>query len=217
MYYNGGYSPAMEPSYSTGSNDSTQTTGSYSSLPSQYSTSYPVVTDNNIDTTQMSFDQCYDFDSYGQAYDLPDWNDLNPMECTDFMQSSSPTDPRTAFPYDMGPSLNQTHDLNTLSRSPPSGLEALESERRTKPLECSCGRSFTRSADLKRHQTTVHYPVFQNCPVPKCARKGKNGFPRKDHLNEHLRSYHRINIAKREVPKKKPAKEESLSPNAVRR
>ncbi|KAJ5970813.1 uncharacterized protein N7479_000731 [Penicillium vulpinum] len=67
-----------------------------------------------------------------------------------------------------------------------------------KPFGCDhCGRSFTRFADLKRHQSSVHYPVFRNCPVEHCSRKGSNGFPRQDHLVEHLRSYHHMDVPKR--------------------
>ncbi|KAL4928936.1 C2H2-type zinc finger protein [Aspergillus undulatus] len=79
-----------------------------------------------------------------------------------------------------------------------------------KPYSCKdCGKSFTRAADLKRHQRSVHYPVFNDCPVPDCQRKGKNGFPRRDHLVEHIRSYHHMDVpkrraAKRLVTRKKP-------------
>ncbi|KAJ5357310.1 hypothetical protein N7541_004468 [Penicillium brevicompactum] len=67
-----------------------------------------------------------------------------------------------------------------------------------KPFACdNCGRAFTRCADLKRHQSSVHYPVFRNCPVDHCSRKGSNGFPRQDHLVEHLRSYHHMDVPKR--------------------
>jgi hypothetical protein len=36
-----------------------------------------------------------------------------------------------------------------------------------------------------------------------CPRKAKNGFPRRDHLIEHLRSYHHMDIPKRSVHKRK--------------
>ncbi|KAG2417256.1 hypothetical protein HFD88_008475 [Aspergillus terreus] len=71
-----------------------------------------------------------------------------------------------------------------------------------KPYMCACGKAFTRPADLKRHETTVHRPVYQDCPVEECLRKDSNGFPRRDHLIEHLRSYHHWNVPKRRVIKR---------------
>lgn len=73
-----------------------------------------------------------------------------------------------------------------------------QASKPAKPFGCDhCGKSFTRFADLKRHQSSVHYPVFRNCPVEHCSRKGSNGFPRQDHLVEHLRSYHHLDVPKR--------------------
>ncbi|EEH03195.1 conserved hypothetical protein [Histoplasma capsulatum G186AR] len=66
-----------------------------------------------------------------------------------------------------------------------------------------CESSFSRSADLSRHYPTVHFPdsVRLNCPKPKCSRKGEQGFTRQDHLNEHLRQYHKEPVAKRRSSK----------------
>lgn len=75
-----------------------------------------------------------------------------------------------------------------------------------KPYVCECGRAFTRPADLKRHESSVHNPVFQDCPVQGCIRKDSNGFPRRDHLIEHLRSYHHLNVPKRRAATKRVAK-----------
>ncbi|KAL6707320.1 hypothetical protein ACN47E_004308 [Coniothyrium glycines] len=64
---------------------------------------------------------------------------------------------------------------------------------------CSSSANFTRLADLQRHQSTVHgigtpeYP----CTVPRCSRVGDKGFTRRDHLVEHLRNFHHIDIPKR--------------------
>ncbi|PGG97070.1 hypothetical protein AJ79_09343 [Helicocarpus griseus UAMH5409] len=66
-----------------------------------------------------------------------------------------------------------------------------------------CESSFSRSADLSRHYPTVHFPesVRLDCPKPKCSRKGDQGFTRQDHLNEHLRQYHKEPVAKRRSSK----------------
>ncbi|KAF2502724.1 hypothetical protein BU16DRAFT_447910 [Lophium mytilinum] len=63
---------------------------------------------------------------------------------------------------------------------------------------CTSNALFGRLADLQRHQTTVHsedkpFP----CTVHRCSRVGPRGFNRRDHLTEHLRSYHQQNIPKR--------------------
>ncbi|CAO2650148.1 Nn.00g014400.m01.CDS01 [Neocucurbitaria sp. VM-36] len=64
---------------------------------------------------------------------------------------------------------------------------------------CTSSANFTRLADLQRHQSTVHgvgtpdYP----CTVPRCNRVGDKGFTRRDHLVEHLRNFHHIDIPKR--------------------
>ncbi|KAJ6178715.1 hypothetical protein N7519_009176 [Penicillium mononematosum] len=85
-----------------------------------------------------------------------------------------------------------------ISEYEPSADSPAPASKPVKPFGCDhCGRSFTRFADLKRHQSSVHYPVFRNCPVEHCSRKGSNGFPRQDHLVEHLRSYHHLDVPKR--------------------
>jgi len=70
-----------------------------------------------------------------------------------------------------------------------------------------CGRTFKRKADLVRHTQCVHYAETAKiwyCDAPRCDRN-KNGqhgaFTRKDHLVEHLRSYHH-----RDIPKRKRGK-----------
>ncbi|KAF2133846.1 hypothetical protein P153DRAFT_330404, partial [Dothidotthia symphoricarpi CBS 119687] len=66
---------------------------------------------------------------------------------------------------------------------------------------CTSSAQFTRLADLQRHQSTVHgdkKPDFP-CHVSRCSRVGDKGFTRRDHLVEHLRNFHHI-----DVPKRKP-------------
>jgi hypothetical protein len=112
----------------------------------------------------------------GNSYDSSSWNNI-PEEVP------MPNYPVTSD--DSGPD------------SPPA------QSKPAKPFGCdNCGKSFTRFADLKRHQTSVHYPVFRNCPVEHCSRKGSNGFPRQDHLVEHLRSYHHLDVPKRRALKR---------------
>ena len=57
---------------------------------------------------------------------------------------------------------------------------------------CS-SRSFTRAADLTRHIQTIHAEKRFKCEDPKCPRT----FSRRDHLTEHLRSHHNVDIKKR--------------------
>ncbi|OCK79156.1 hypothetical protein K432DRAFT_330749 [Lepidopterella palustris CBS 459.81] len=65
---------------------------------------------------------------------------------------------------------------------------------------CTSTAQFTRLADLQRHQSTVHntekpFP----CNISGCNRVGSRGFNRRDHLTEHQRSFHQI-----EIPKRRP-------------
>ena len=55
---------------------------------------------------------------------------------------------------------------------------------------------------MKRHVQSVHFPQKLDCPKPKCTRKGSQGFPRKDHLIEHLRGYHGVEICKKSGERK---------------
>ncbi|PGG97331.1 hypothetical protein AJ80_09719 [Polytolypa hystricis UAMH7299] len=89
-----------------------------------------------------------------------------------------------------------------LSQSPPRTMRGENLERSGSRYVCmmsGCSSSFSRSADLNRHYTTVHFPdpTRLDCPKPRCTRKGNEGFTRQDHLNEHLRQYHGDNIPKR--------------------
>ncbi|KAI9037284.1 uncharacterized protein KD926_000646 [Aspergillus affinis] len=93
-------------------------------------------------------------------------------------------------------------DFHTSPSACSSPIPTSPSSSGTKPFSCDCGRAFTRPADLKRHQTSVHNPVFQDCPVEECLRKAGNGFPRRDHLIEHLRSYHHWDVPKRRAVRK---------------
>lgn len=62
--------------------------------------------------------------------------------------------------------------------------------------DCPC-LGFHRSTDLERHLQTVHstQKLFP-CVMKRCNRKGENGFSRKDHLSQHLRDVHSLDIPK---------------------
>jgi len=108
----------------------------------------------------------------------------------------------------------QYFKAHSLDEEPMATFSAPMSVQSTSPPEKSsrsclcdtCGKTFTRVADVRRHQQSVHFPVLEDCPMPRCPRKGKNGLSRKDHLIEHMRSYHHIDIPKRAVGKRKSVK-----------
>jgi hypothetical protein len=58
-----------------------------------------------------------------------------------------------------------------------------------------CDSTFTRESDLVRHELqhdAIELPKF---PCPHCSRhRGSNGFKRKDHLTQHLRNYHNMEL-----------------------
>ncbi|KAF1987562.1 hypothetical protein K402DRAFT_315518, partial [Aulographum hederae CBS 113979] len=62
------------------------------------------------------------------------------------------------------------------------------------------GATFSRKADCQRHYDCVHNEqelTLHPCGVKRCARKGDRGFKRKDHLKEHMRSFHSMDVSKR--------------------
>lgn len=63
---------------------------------------------------------------------------------------------------------------------------------------CTSDATFWRAGDLARHYRTVHRANLErfDCPQLRCSRKGDHAFARKDHLIEHLRSYHGQNLPK---------------------
>ncbi|MCJ1232826.1 hypothetical protein MMC14_000780 [Varicellaria rhodocarpa] len=68
---------------------------------------------------------------------------------------------------------------------------------------CPSQAQFKRLADLERHQNTVHFPKFIDCPLKWCGRTGKHGFTRKDHLKGHMREVHMKDIAKKSKQERK--------------
>ncbi|KAB8067174.1 hypothetical protein BDV29DRAFT_186635 [Aspergillus leporis] len=204
--------PPMKPSYSTSSEGSMQspTMGYYdmyqvasndfetyqqSSNASTYSSSYPSSCYSYSSASPSSFDSPpYEYSTPPPAYCPPEMNNqYSPQIFCSPVQGTWPTVQAVPAEDFLYPPL-ETH------------YSPCETAKPVKPYACDCGRAFTRPADLKRHQTSVHNPVFQNCPVAGCIRKDSNGFPRRDHLIEHLRSYHHLDVPKRRAATKRVAK-----------
>ncbi|KAF2399598.1 hypothetical protein EJ06DRAFT_557391 [Trichodelitschia bisporula] len=79
-----------------------------------------------------------------------------------------------------------------------SGM-SVTSRSSKKPHCCAaCNAEFARKADLTRHFECTHDENSKrfDCTMPRCSRKGREGFTRKDHLTEHLRNYHQQDIPK---------------------
>ncbi|OTA60724.1 hypothetical protein K449DRAFT_466029 [Hypoxylon sp. EC38] len=66
---------------------------------------------------------------------------------------------------------------------------------RHNPYACACGTKFSRLDALNRHITTKS-PNAPQHPCKYCYnRQGSNGFRRRDHLIQHLKTYHKIETA----------------------
>ncbi|KAL4881078.1 hypothetical protein BJY04DRAFT_218596 [Aspergillus karnatakaensis] len=206
--------PPMEPSsssfssYSSYSSNSSYSTFSDDSSPS-FLDMYYMNFNGNGNGTSTGPGSVVDFPLSQPAFepssqDSPPYYDFNPNffytpEALPVMDAAP-----TSYPSSSTPVWSPTSmPLMEQSVFPPLEGFSQEPPKPAKPYACDdCGKSFTRPADLKRHQTTVHYPVFQNCPVADCSRKDNNGFPRRDHLVEHLRSYHHMDVPKRRAAKR---------------
>ncbi|KAL2868625.1 C2H2-type zinc finger protein [Aspergillus lucknowensis] len=185
--------PPMEPSSSSFS--------SYSSYSSN--SSYSTVSDESS-LSVMDMYHLMHGNGNGTVASPASVNDV-PL----YREAFEPSSLDSAY-YDFNPTFISTPAWSPTSMPPldqsmfpPLDGLSQEQPKPAKPYGCEdCGKSFTRPADLKRHQSTVHYPVFQNCPVADCSRKDNNGFPRRDHLVEHLRSYHHMDVPKRRAAKR---------------
>ncbi|KAF2186317.1 hypothetical protein K469DRAFT_149641 [Zopfia rhizophila CBS 207.26] len=111
--------------------------------------------------------------------------------------------PNTAYQqYQTQPIVSSSTQDDQVTDNTPVASNRSNSRQRTWTCElpnCPSSAQFTRLADLQRHHSTVHgvgIPEFP-CTVPRCTRVGTKGFTRRDHLTEHLRNFHHIDIPKR--------------------
>ncbi|RII08819.1 hypothetical protein CUC08_Gglean007215 [Alternaria sp. MG1] len=178
-------SPAMS-GYSYSSSDQ----GNYSYQASYPHSGVPQYTQSQINAYYAQYQQYPP-----QPYQIiPDYY-TQPVTVTHTAGYQQPV----ASGYDVGSWQSHGDDLGMNTSQGPT-----RSSSRTKTWTCdipgcSSSANFTRLADLQRHQSTVHgvgtpeYP----CNVPRCNRVGDKGFTRRDHLVEHLRNFHHIDIPKR--------------------
>lgn len=66
--------------------------------------------------------------------------------------------------------------------------------RRHGAYTCKCTKTFTRSEDVQRHLSKFSSKIPSH-PCLYCKRhRGMDGFRRKDHLTQHLRNYHHLEL-----------------------
>ncbi|KAI4171893.1 MAG: hypothetical protein LQ343_003970 [Gyalolechia ehrenbergii] len=121
-------------------------------------------------------------------------------------QSSYPTSSTTRTHYPILAPSRPLPPPPTPSQPPVSSSSEKKSKSsKPTPYICvyrGCTRQFARSFDLDRHMKT-HFPnAIQKLDCPKgaqgsfCRRVGEKGFTRKDHLDEHLRKVHLVDLPK---------------------
>jgi len=124
---------------------------------------------------------------YGRSYELP----TPTSNATDIIDKSSGYE----IPQDDMDPPDSTSLSNPRSQQSKKGWKCPERDCTVKP--------FARKADMQRHQDQVHRRAkleLHDCWVAHCTRRGpgpRGAFGRKDHLLEHLRNYHNLQIPKR--------------------
>ncbi|KAF2138601.1 uncharacterized protein K452DRAFT_88965 [Aplosporella prunicola CBS 121167] len=129
----------------------------------------------------------------------------NQTETTNPDTDATPTRTRPRPPLrPPSPSSGPSNDTS-LNANAPTSPPRLNRNPRGPPYSCpnpTCASTtqFARHADLMRHAQTVHRrdgALLLDCPRRNCVRRGANGFSRRDHLREHLRAWHMVDIPKR--------------------
>ncbi|KAN0119341.1 hypothetical protein V8E51_001549 [Hyaloscypha variabilis] len=82
--------------------------------------------------------------------------------------------------------------FDTISQLDDHGQETMHSAYVCRYPECTS--EATRSAEMSRHHLT-HRKSTPRHACPHCRKyRGENGFKRKDHLRQHIRNYHHIDV-----------------------
>ncbi|KAK7185708.1 crol alpha [Paraphaeosphaeria sporulosa] len=111
----------------------------------------------------------------------------------------TPQVPTSAYGYPQGTTAYGHPSTSHEYYTPVGSAQQVARTWKCELPNCTSTANFTRLADLQRHQSTVHgvgTPDFP-CTVKDCTRVGDKGFTRRDHLVEHLRNFHHIDIPKR--------------------
>ena len=156
----------------------------------------------------------YYYPGYGHQYTFsyPPSAEHEDYDTTPPFQSESPARHSS---YTATDASYSRHGSRQDSRSSPSASTiGQHTQRTTEPShsnvriyclhpDCADGsnqpmRFFSRKADVIRHTRSTHdHHQYLDCPKLKCQRKGDNAFTRADHLEEHLRQYHREPLSKK--------------------
>lgn len=148
--------------------------------PSAYS--LPISPQYSAEATQTSGGASSGYHSFGYPHRMSSSNS------NEFI--ASPPELQYRYPVSRG---------RVADRDTSSGLDYHGYDSKRVPCEWpGCNATFSRKADVNRHMTCTHQRIeYIDCPIKNCARKGENGFTRKDHLLEHKRGYHCMDLSKR--------------------
>ncbi|PUU72685.1 hypothetical protein B9Z19DRAFT_1096784 [Tuber borchii] len=108
-------------------------------------------------------------------------------------------------PSDHGSNRGGSENPSASPKKHTNDAKVTKTKKAHQCTENNCGKRFGRSAELKRHKSSVHrkeiaaeerQELFE-CPHEGCERVGENGFKRKDNLVQHLRGVHGDQIGKK--------------------
>ncbi|KAI4094792.1 MAG: hypothetical protein LQ344_002038 [Seirophora lacunosa] len=198
-----GYPNPAEPQYASTTTSSYPSSSSYPSYSSAYVTSAAMIPNTSQDshTSSSSANSRYSSNTYASSYGTSPSSPQSPLAFGHQQQQQ-----QSSYP---APS-SRSHYVPLASSQPippPTIKPSSSSDKNKKPtpficLHAGCPRQFARSFDLDRHLKT-HFPAAAprlDCPKGLagawCGRVGDRGFTRQDHLNEHLRKVHLVDLPK---------------------